>query len=439
MSAENIEERELNFDTLKVRAGYKPEEHNYAVSVPIYESAAFDLGSPERAYNLFSFSELGHIYTRVSNPTVAVLEQRVAALDGAAGAVALASGMAAITDTLLNVAEGGGHILTAPRLYGGTVDSFKKIYPKFNVHIDISDNFDNPAKLAEDITDETRAIFVETISNPNAALVDIEAISAVAHAHDIPLIVDNTFATPYLFNPLKHGADIVVYSGTKALGGHGNVIAGLVLESGKFDWNNGKFPQFSEKYYTLRNKDGNQRSFLEVFPKFPFTARIRANYLAYFGASLSPFDAYLVLIGLETLSERVKKQVENAKEIISYLEGNPHVAWVSHPSAQGSPYSALARKYFPKGAGAIFSFGFKGDDAQIDQFINATKIFSYHANVGDSRSLIVNSPKTTHGELTSKEQKRAGIAPETVRLSIGLEDVSDLIADLSQAFKQVFD
>lgn len=428
----------LGFDTLKVRAGYNPEEHNHAVSVPIYQTAAFDLGSPERAYNLFSFSELGHIYTRVSNPTVSVLEQRVAALDGAAGAVALASGMAAVTDTLLNVAEGGGHILTTPRLYGGTVDSFKKIYPKFNVHIDVSDNFDTPQKLTDDISEDTRAIFIETISNPNAALLDIAEIAKVAHAHDIPLIVDNTFATPYLLNPIRYGADIVVYSGTKGLNGHGNVIAGLVLESGTFNWNNGRFPQFTEPYYTLRDTSGKLRSILDVFPDFPFTARIRANYLSYFGAALSPFDAYLVLIGLETLSERLKKQVASAEELVRFLQGNPHVAWVKHPSANGSPYRALAQKYFPKGAGAIFTFGFKGDSAQIDRFISAVKIFSYHANIGDARSLIVNSPKTTHGELTGDEQKRAEIEPETIRLSIGLEDVHDLIADLSQAFTQVF-
>ncbi|WP_041589430.1 O-acetylhomoserine aminocarboxypropyltransferase/cysteine synthase family protein [Thermoanaerobacterium thermosaccharolyticum] len=429
----------LRFDTLKVRGGYDPKENNFSVSVPIYQSAAFDLGNTERASKLFSFSEFGFIYTRVGNPTVAVLERRVAELDDAAGAVALGSGMAALTYTLFNLAEGGGRILTTPRLYGGTFDSFKKIYPKFGIEIDYAEDPDDPASFENAIKDDTKAIFVETISNPNGAIADIEALSEIAHNHNIPLVVDNTFATPYLLNPFKFGTDIIVYSATKALNGHGNVIAGLVLESGKFNWANGKFPQFTEPQYTLRDFNGKERSILDVFPQFPFTARIRNNYLAYFGAALGPFDAYLTLIGLETLSERIRKQVSSTEKLIQYLEGKKEVAWIKYPLAKGSPYKLLAEKYLPKGAGSVFTFGFNGTDDQLNKFLDSVKIFSFHANVGDARSLIINSPKTTHGELTKEEQNRAGITSDTIRISVGLEDPDDLIEDLEQAFNKAFD
>lgn len=429
----------LKFDTLKIRGAYNSAEHNYAASVPIYATAAFDLGSAERARNLFSFSEPGFIYTRVGNPTTNVLEQRVAALDGAAAAVAVGSGMAAVTYTLFNVAENGGRILTTPYLYGGTIDSFKKIYPKFGVSIDKSENFHNPEELAKEIKPDTKAIFVESISNPNAVIADLESLAKVAHEHDIPLIVDNTFATPYLLNPIKYGADIVIYSATKALSGHGNAIAGLVLESGKFNWANGKFPQFLEPDYTLRDENGIPRTFLDVFPEFPFTWRIRKNYLAYFGAALSPFNSYLSLIGIETLSERVQKQVDTTKKIVNYLEDNDKVEWVKHPFAKDNPYKELAEKYLPKGAGSIFTFGFKGTDEEINRFLDAIKLFNYHTNVGDVRSLIINSPKTTHGELTQEEQDFSGISPNTIRISVGLEDPDDLISDLNQAFKKAFE
>lgn len=433
MSKEN-----LRFDTIKIRGGYNSKEHNHSVSVPIYETAAFDLGSTERAGKLFSFSELGFIYSRLSNPTVEVLEKRVAALDGAAGAIALSFGMAAITYTLLNVAEDGGRILTTPYLYGGTLDGFKKLYPKFGIKIDKFEDFNNPEALAKQIKPDTKAIFVESISNPNAAVADIEKIAKVAHEYDIPLIVDNTLATPYLLNPIKYGADIVIYSATKALNGHGNVIAGIILESGKFNWENGKFPQFLEPYYTLRDPEGRARNFIEVFPDFPFITRIRLNYLNYFGAALSSFDAYLVLLGLETLSERIEKQLSNTKKIISYLQESDNVQWIKYPSLNDSPYKELSKKYLPKGAGSVFSFGLKGTDDEIDKFLNSIKLFSYHANIGDSRSLIVNSPKTTHSELTPEEKEFSHIESNTIRLSIGLEDAEDLIWDLEQAFEKTF-
>lgn len=429
---------DLSFDTLKVRAGYDASEHNFSVQVPVYQTASFDLGDTDRAGKLFSFSEFGYLYTRVGNPTVDVLEKRVAALDGASAAIAVGSGMAAVTYSLFNVAEGGGRILTTAQVYGGTFDSFKKIYPNFNIEIDQVGDLDDLEEWRSKIKADTKALFVETISNPNAAIADIEALAEIAHKNDIPLIVDNTFATPYLLNPIKYGADIVIYSATKALNGHGNAIAGLILESGKFNWANGKFPQFTAPVYLFRDSSGHERSFLEAFGPAAFTTRVRMNYLAYFGAALGPFDAYLALLGLETLSERVQKQVSNAEKIIKYLETKEEVAWVNHPAAKDSKYKLLAQKYLPKGAGAIFTFGLNATEEQINSFIDSTSIFSYHANVGDARSLIINSPKTTHGELTPEEQEFAKIPPETLRLSIGIEDANDLIADLDKAFKSTF-
>jgi O-acetylhomoserine (thiol)-lyase len=424
------------FDTQKVRAGYESKDHKYAVSPPIYATAAYNFRDVENAANLFGLRELGFLYTRVGNPTVAVLEERVKTLDGASAAIALASGMAAISYTLLNLAEDGGSILTSPYLYGGSADSFKKIYPKFGIRFDLAQNIENPAALAAEIKPDTKAIFIESISNPNTVLLDVETIAKVAHEHGIPLVVDNTVATPYLYNPIAHGADIVVYSATKGLNGHGNLIAGLVLENGKFNYTSDKFPQFSEKYYTLRDVDGNHRSFPEVFPDSPFTSRIRFNYLNYFGAAISPFDAYLAIIGLETLSERLAKQVHNAQALAEYLSGHEAVEWVRYPALDASPYHALYQRDFKKGAGGILSFGFKGTREQREAFLNAIRLFHYHVNIGGARSLIVNSPQTTHGELEPHEKVSADIPENLIRISAGLEDVADLIADLEQAFQK---
>ncbi|MNL96583.1 Methionine gamma-lyase [compost metagenome] len=433
------EHQPLGFDTLKVRAGYDSSEHQYAVSVPIYQTASYDLGSVERAEKLFGMEEAGYLYTRIGNPTVAVLEQRLTALDKGTGAVAVASGMAAVAYTLLNLAEGGGTILTTPRLYGGTFDAIKHLFPKFGVKVEFVENSDDPQSFRQAIGPDTKAILIESISNPNATILDVEAIAEIAHDNGLPLVIDNTFGTPYLFDSFSHGADIIIYSATKAIGGHGTTIGGVIVENGKFNWANGKFPHFEEPQFLLRDQaTGRERSTLEVFPDAPFTSRIRLSYLAYFGAALSPFDAFLLIQGLVTLTERVDKQIANTLKVVKYLEQNDKVSWVSHPAAEGNPYRELAEKYFPKGAGSIFSFGFSGNDEQLKVFLNSVKLFSYHANVGDARSLIINSPKTTHGELNPEEQALAGIKPETVRLSIGLESAEDLIADLEQAFNQAF-
>jgi O-acetylhomoserine (thiol)-lyase len=425
--------RTFRFDTQRLRAGYNPAQHNQAVSPPIYATASYDFRDVAHAANLFGIREVGNLYTRVGNPTVNVLEERVAALDGAAGAIALASGMAAITYALLNIAEGGGRVLTSPYLYGGSADGFKKLYPKFGIEFDYSKRILDPAKLAEEIKPDTKAIFVESISNPNTYLLDIDAIAEVAHARGIPLIVDNTVATPYLYRPFEHGADVVVYSATKGLNGHGNLIGGLVLESGKFDWS--RLPQFNEKYYTLRTLDGEKRSFLERLPDFPFTGRIRFNYLNYFGAALSPFDAYLALIGIETLSERLAKQSYNAETLANYLVGHPQVEWARYPALPTDKSNELYKRDFPNGAGGILSFGFKGAEKQREAFLNALELIHYHVNIGDARTLIVNSPQTTHGELEPDEKLIADIPENLIRISTGLEDPADLIADLERAFE----
>ncbi|MDR2149405.1 MAG: aminotransferase class I/II-fold pyridoxal phosphate-dependent enzyme [Spirochaetaceae bacterium] len=429
-----------HFDTLKIRAAYDPSLHNQAVSPPIYQTTAYEFQDTKKAAALFAFTEPGFLYTRVNNPTVDILERRIAELDGGSAALALASGMAAISYTILTLAEGGGRILASPYLYGGSTDAFQRLFPRFGIHFDQSAAvIDNPAELEKEIKPDTKAIFVESIGNPTGAIADLETLAAIAHRHGIPLVVDNTFATPYLLNPIQYGADIVVYSATKALNGHGNLIAGLIVEAGKFAWGNGKFPQLQEPEYLLRDRStGRKRSFLEVTPQAPFVTRIRLTYLNYFGAALGPFDAYLTLLGVETLSERLQKQVENAKKVVAYLEKNEHVAWIQYSGLPSSRYYQQGKKYFPKGLPGIFSFGFKGTIAESEAFLDAIQLWSYHVNVGDARSLIVNSPKTTHSELTEEEQRKVAIEPNLIRLSLGLEDPEDLIADLDQAFATVF-
>ncbi len=427
-----------DFDTLKVRAGYRAEQHNNAVSVPIYQTTAFTLGDSYRADKLFSFEGDDPIYTRLSNPTVDVLERRLAALHGAAGAIALSSGMAAVSYALLNAAGKGGRILTTARLYGGTVDAFGSLFPDLGIEFEIVENPDDPGEFKEKLTADTKAIFLESLTNPLVTIADLKAVSEIASQAGIPLIVDNTVATPYLLNPFEYGADVVVYSATKALSGHGNVIAGIVVESGKFNYGNGNFPHFQRPLWFLRDKNDKARSILEVFPNVPFTGRLRAIHLNYLGAALSPFDAYLILLGLETLSERVEKQLANTKAVLAYLENNPHVSWISHPYAKGNSYRELADRYFPKGAGSILSFGFGGTEEQKRKFLAATEVFSYQANIGDARSLIINPAQTTHVELTGEQRRIVGLSPETIRLSLGLESAKDLIADLEQAFKTAF-
>lgn len=425
---------DYQFDTVKVRGGYRSSEHNHAVAVPVYATAAYDFDGPNHFNRIRAGAQAGYLYTRVANPTVAVLEARVAALDGGVAALGLASGMAAVSYSILAVTGGNGRILSTKQIYGGTFDLENDLFPTLGIHFDLIDH-DSPLSAWENsIREDTKAIFVESISNPGARLLDIEALAAIAHKHGIPLIVDNTFATPYLFQPLQHGADIIVYSATKGLNGHGNAIGGVIVEGKPFPWTEEKYPQFFKKHWVARDLEDQERSFIEAFPGLPFIAYVRTKLLAYLGAALSPYDAQLILIGLETLSERVSKQVANTRKVVQYLQTRTDaVSWIHYPEIPDSPYKALADKYFPKGAGAVFSFGFKGNDDQIATLVTETELFGYQANVGDAKSLIVNSPKTTHGELRPAELADAGILPETIRLSLGLEDANDLIADLQQA------
>jgi len=434
-----LTQESYRFDTLKVRAGYDPREHNLSVAVPIYQTVSYELGSTERVDRLLSFDELGWLYTRIGNPTVSVLEQRIAALDGGTGAIALASGMAAVSYALLNVAEGGGRILTTPRLYGGTFDALKKLFPAYGIQIDFVDDPDDVRSYRAALRVDTKAVLIESISNPDGALLDLQALANVAHEHGVPLLVDNTFATPYLFNPFQHGADIIIYSATKGIGGHGAALGGLIVENGSFKWDSGKFPQFQQSHFLLRDRKTNrERNILELFPTSAFTMRVRLTHLAYLGAALGPFDAFLILQGVETLSERIAKQTATTERLVAYLDAHPKVAWVKHSSARDSRYQELARRYFPKGTGSVFTFGLRASRETHDKFINSVRLFSYQANVGDARSLIINSARTTHGELTAEEQRSAGIVEDTIRLSIGLEDPQDLISDLEQAFAKAF-
>jgi O-acetylhomoserine (thiol)-lyase len=429
---------DYRFDTLKVRGAYNPTEHNNAFSVPIYQTTSFEMGDTARGERLFRQEELGFLYSRVGNPTIDVFERRVAELDGASAAVALASGMAAVSYSVLNLADSGERIVASPYLYGGSYDLFKSILPRYGITVDIATSLD-PRAFQALIGSATKAVFIESIANPKGYVADIEAFAQLAHDNGLPLIVDNTFATPYLIQPFKHGADVVVYSATKGLSGHGNIVAGLILESGKFNYGSGRFAQFTDKAFTLRDRDERHRSFLEVFPETPFTARVRLSLLNYLGATLSPFNAYLALLGLETLSERIEKQLANVRAVIAYLQQSEHVAWIDYAELPDSPNHDLAARYAPRGPGAIFAFGFKGTLEQQERFIDSTRLFSYQVNVGDARSLIVNNAKTTHSELTLEEQRASGLPPETIRLSLGLEDPRDLIADLDQAFRAVFD
>lgn len=426
---------ELAFDTKKIRAGYEPKDNNQAVSPPIYQTASYDFRDTEHAQNLFTYKEAGYLYTRVGNPTVTYFAERVKALDGAKNVVAVGSGMAAISYTLLNLAAKGGTILASPYVYGGTIDAFDRLFPELGVNIKLTDAVLDPESLEAELTDDVKAVYVESISNPNAYLLDIDAIAEVAHKHGVPVVVDNTLATPYLYRPFEHGADIVVYSATKALTGHGNIIAGLILDNGDMSlYTKERYPQFYEPIVMLKGK-----SPADIFPDNFFIFRATLVYLNLLGAALSPQDAYLGIIGLETLSERVAKQSANAAKIAAYLENHPDVEWVRHPSLASYRFKELADKHLPNGGGGVLSFGIKGTPEQEAKFLNSLKLFHYHVNLGDARSLIVDSPNTTHSELNEEELRSADIPHNLIRISAGLEDANDLIADLEQGFSAIHD
>lgn len=420
--------RKLGFDTLQIHGGTAPDPTTGSRAVPIYQTTSYVFNNADHAARLFALEESGNIYTRIMNPTTDVFEQRMALLEGGVGALATASGSAAILYAILNIAGSGDEIVAASTLYGGTYNLFAVTLPKFGIKTVFVDP-DQPANFAEAITDRTKALYVETIGNPETNIVDLEAVAAVAHEHQIPLIVDNTFATPYLCRPIEHGADIVVHSATKFIGGHGTSIGGVIVDSGSFDWAaSGKFPELTEP-----DPSYNGIRYTDTFGNAAYIVKARVQLLRDTGACLSPFNAFLFIQGLETLSLRVQKHVANAKQIAQFLDDHPLVEWVKYPSLKGNKYYDLAQKYLPKGSGSIFSFGIKGSAEAGKKFINSLEIFSLLANVADAKSLVIHPASTTHAQLSEAEQRASGVTPDLIRLSIGIEDVDDLIADLDQA------
>ncbi|WP_126939937.1 O-acetylhomoserine aminocarboxypropyltransferase/cysteine synthase family protein [Veillonella sp. VA142] len=417
------------FETLQLHAGHTVDATG-SRAVPIYQTTSYVFKDAEQAAGRFALTDAGPIYTRLGNPTQDVLEGRVAALEGGAGAIAVASGSAAITYAIENVASAGDNIIAASTLYGGTYNLFSATLPRFG----ITTKFVNPDNLDEfkaAIDDKTKAIYVESVGNPGANLVDLEAIAEIAHAHGIIVIVDNTFGTPYLFRPFEHGADVVVHSATKYLGGHGTTIAGVIVESGKFDYKaSGRYPGFVEG-------DVHYNGLVYGDLPIPFTVKVRAQLLRDTGASITPLAAWLIIQGIETLSLRVERHVENTRKVVDFLVNHPKIAYVNYPELPNSPYKALADKYFPNGVGAVFTFGVKGGKEEGIKFVDALEIFSNLANVADAKSLVIHPASTTHAQLSPEEQLTAGVKPEQLRVSIGIENVDDIIADLAQALDKL--
>ena len=424
--------RRFGFETRMVHAGHIPDAVTGARAVPIYQTTSFVFDDAEQAAQLFELKQYGNIYTRISNPTTAVLEERVASLEGAAGAVATASGMAAQLVAFLTLLEPGDEIVASSQLYGGSITQLVHTLRKFSIGV----RFVDPSRMQEweaAITPKTRALYGETIGNPRGAILDIERVAAIAASHGVPLIVDNTMATPALCRPIEHGATIVVHSATKFIGGHGTAIGGLLLDSGTFDFS--RFPSIaapSPAYHDLR--------FYDTFGHYGFLMKARAETVRDTGACLSPFNAFLLLQGLETLSLRMERQTASALRVAQFLEAHPAVAWVSYAGLPSHPDHHLARKYLPKGAGAVFSFGLRekpGVDIRAlgRRFIEGLGLFSHLANIGDVRSLVIHPASTTHQQLSDEDLAKGGVGPELIRLSIGLENVEDLLWDLDQALR----
>ena len=428
-----MSERKLHFETLQLHAGQEqPDAATGARAVPIYQSASFVFQNSADAAARFSLEQPGEIYTRLGNPTQNVFEQRMAALEGGVAAVAVASGAAAITYALLNLTRQGDHIVAARTIYGGSYNLLAHTLPTYGVTATFVDPSD-VQNFEAAITPATRAIFLETMGNPNSNLIPLEEVAAIAHRHGIPLVVDNTFGTPCLTRPIEHGADIVVHSATKFIGGHGTSLGGVIVDGGTFDWQaSGKFPQFTEpdaSYHGLR--------FCEAAGAAAFAVRIRTTLLRDTGAALSPFNSFLLLQGLETLSLRVERHVQNALRVVDFLQAHPKVRCVNHPSLPAHPDHALYTRYFPQGAGSIFTIELEGGQAEAHRFIDRLKLFSLLANVADAKSLVIHPASTTHSQLTPEECAQQGITPGTVRLSIGLEHIDDLLDDLRQALDAI--
>ena len=436
MSKKNYADRNLRFETLQLHVGQEqPDPVTDARAVPIYQTSSFVFKNSAHAAARFSLQDAGNIYGRLTNPTEDIFEQRIAKLEGGVAALAVSSGAAAVTYAIQNLAQNGGHIVAAKNIYGGTYNLLAHTLVDYGVTTTFVDPLDI-SNFEKAIQDNTKALYIETLGNPNSEVSDIEAIAKLAHAHGLPLVVDSTFATPYLVRPIEYGADIVVHSATKFIGGHGTTIGGVIVDAGKFDWKaSGKFPQLTEP-----NPSYHGISFADAAGPAAFVTRIRAILLRDTGATLSPFHAFIFLQGLETLSLRVERHVENALKVVEYLSKHPLVEKVNHPSVtEDAEQQRLYKKYFPNGGGSIFTFEIKGGEQKAKDFIDNLELFSLLANVADVKSLVIHPYSTTHAELNDAEKAEQGIKPNTIRLSIGTEHIDDIIEDLEEAFKAIAD
>jgi O-acetylhomoserine (thiol)-lyase len=427
-----------SFETLQIHAGQQPDPTTGARALPLYQTTAYQFRDTEHAANLFGLAELGNIYTRIMNPTQDAVEQRIAALEGGVAALLVSSGSAATTFAILNLAEAGDHIVSSPSLYGGTYNLFHYTLPKFGVEVTFVDDANNLESWKKAIKPNTKAFFGETIANPKNEILDIEAISKVAHENGLPLIVDNTVATPFLIKPIEHGADVVVHSATKFLSGHGNAVVGAIVDSGKFNYAN-----YPERFKNFNEPDPSYHGLVYAAAlgegsafgaNLSYIFKIRLTLLRDIGAAVSPFNAWLLAQGLETLSLRIERHVENAKAIAEWLEKHPDVEKVNYASLPSSKWNALAKKYSPKGSGAVLSFELKGGVEAGKKFVESLKLFSHVANIGDVRSLVIHPATTTHSQLSAEEQLASGVTPGLVRLSLGLENIADIKADLEAGF-----
>ncbi|HQY46094.1 MAG TPA: O-acetylhomoserine aminocarboxypropyltransferase/cysteine synthase [Usitatibacteraceae bacterium] len=423
-------DREFGFETLALHAGQIPDRETGSRAAPLYQTTSFVFDSADHAASLFNLQTFGNVYTRLSNPTTAMFEERMAALEGGRAAVATASGQAAEMVALLNICQAGDHVVSSSKLYGGTHTMLAVNFPKLGIEATLVDP-DDPENFRRAIRPNTKAVFSETLGNPAINMVDIAAVGAIARDAGVPFIVDNTAASPYLCQPLRHGADIVVHSATKFIGGHGTSMGGVVVESGTFPWDNGRFSSMTEPsagYHGVR--------FFETFGDFAFTMKARMEVLRVFGPSISPFNAWLLLQGLETLPVRMERHCANTLGVARFLQEHPKVAWVNYPGLAGNRYHALTQRYMPKGAGALLSFGIRGGYAAGVRFIEGLQFVSHLANIGDAKSLVIHPASTTHRQLSEADQVKAGVPPDMVRLSIGLETLDDILWDLDQALSR---
>lgn len=422
-------ERPLGFNTRALHAGYDPDPSTHARAVPIYQTTSFTFDDSAHAAALFGLQQFGNIYTRIMNPTTDVLEQRVASLEGGVAALAVASGQAAQFLAISSLLEQGDHLVASSTLYGGTYTQFDVSFRKFGYDVTFVEP-DKPENFRKAIKQNTKAIYGETISNPRGNVLDIAAVAKIAHEANLPLVIDNTFASPYLCRPIEHGADIVLHSLTKFIGGHGTSIGGIIVDAGKFDWSKSAHPQLNQPSAAYHGMN-----FSETFGAIAFIIRARVEGLRDMGPCLSPFNAFQFIQGIETLGMRMDRHVSNALAVARHLESHPLVSWVKYPGLEANPYHALAKKYMPKGAGAVFSFGLKGGYDAGKKFVDSLRVFSHLANVGDARSLVIHPASTTHQQLTAEQQAAAGVTPDMIRLSIGLEDIEDILWDLDQALE----